>query len=66
MFTDLTRVKTWRIMSSSSWRRHKFNRKDAAQETAFHIDGDFCMELGLLCTGDDDDQQLREMYGPQC
>ena len=31
--THLTPVKTWRIMSSSSRRRHKLNRKDAAQET---------------------------------
>ena len=24
------------------------------------------MELGLLCTGDDDVEELSEMYGPQC
>ena len=31
--THLTPVKIWRIVSSSSRRRHKLNRKDAAQET---------------------------------
>ena len=54
-------------MSSSSRRRHKFNRKGRrAGDKVFHIEGDFCMELGYLCTDDDDDQQLREMYGLQC
>ena len=31
-----------------------------------HIAGDLNIELELLCIGDDEDQELREMYGPQC
>ena len=28
--------------------------------------GDFNIELGLLCTGDDEDKELHDMNGPQC
>ena len=28
--------------------------------------GDLNIELGLLCTGDEDAEDLREMYGCQC
>ena len=31
-----------------------------------HIAGDLNIELELLCIGDDEDQKLHEMYGPQC
>ena len=32
----------------------------------FYIAGDLNVELGLLCTGDDDVQELNELYGPLC
>ena len=32
----------------------------------FYIAGDLNIELGLLCTGDDDVGELSELYGPQC
>ena len=32
----------------------------------FYIAGDSNIELGLLCTGDDEDEELYDMYGPQC
>ena len=33
--------------------------------TRFYIAGDF-IELGLLCTGNEEDEDLSDMYGPQC
>ena len=32
----------------------------------FYIAGDLNVELGLLCTGDDDVEELTELYGPFC
>ena len=32
----------------------------------FHINSDINVELGLLCTGDDDNDELNEMFGPLC
>ena len=37
-------------------------RKNRA--THFFIAGDFNIELGLLCTGDETDEELGELYGP--
>ena len=54
-------------MSSSSRRRHKFNSKDASQETkSFTLKVISVWSWVILFTGDEDVQQLREMYGPQC
>ena len=32
----------------------------------FYIAGDFNIELGLLCTGIEEDEELCGMYGPHC
>ena len=39
-------------------------RRTGAED--FNITRDLNIELGLLCTGDADVEELREMYGPQC
>ena len=45
----------------------QFCWKDVAQEPRhFYIAGDFNVELGFLCTDDDDVEELDEMYGPLC
>ena len=32
----------------------------------FHITGDFNVELGLMCTDENDGEELTKMYGPLC
>ena len=39
-------------------------RREGAK--SFYIAGDLNVELGLLCTGDDDVDEINEMYGPLC
>ena len=42
--------------------------RDGRQEGAkrFYIAGDSNIELGLRCTGDDEDEEQYDVYGPQC
>ena len=54
------------LFTRSSRRRRKSCMKDDVQELDTFITGDLNMDLGLLCTCDDDVQDFREMYGPQC
>ena len=42
------------------WEGRRAGAKD------FHITSDFNVEVGLLCTEDDDNDELNEMYGPFC
>ena len=37
-----------------------------ARAKTFYIAGDLNAELGLLCTDDDDIEELNEMFGPLC
>ena len=39
-------------------------RKGGARD--FHITGDFNVELGLMCTDENDSEELTNMYGPLC
>ena len=39
-------------------------RRGGARE--FYITGDFNVELGFLCTDEDDNEELSEMYKPPC
>ena len=32
----------------------------------FYITGDFIVELGLMCTDENDEEELTKMYGPLC
>ena len=66
LFTRRTLVKTWRnvrklIKEATNILRD--GRRAGARH--FHIAGDLDKELGLLCTGDEDDQEFREVCGPQ-
>ena len=67
----LTLVKTWRIREVHQGGGNIFATKilqDGRRAGAknFYIAGDLNMELALLCAGDEEDQELREMYGSQC
>ena len=39
-------------------------RRGGARE--FYIAGDLNVKLGLMCTDEDDIEELNEMYGPSC
>ena len=40
------------------------SRKGGARD--FCITGDFNVELGLMCTDENDEEELTKMYGPSC
>ena len=42
---------------------HEGRREGASR---FYIADDFSIELGFMCTSEDKDEELRDMYGPQC
>ena len=39
-------------------------RKGSARD--FNITGDFNVELGLMCTDENDEEELTKLYGPLC
>ena len=62
--THLTPVKTWRIYEQFiKEATHIQQGRTPRRRHLFTLKGDFCMGLCFLCADDDDDQQLREMYG---
>ena len=50
----------------SSRMSSKSHGKDVEQRPSVYITGDFYVELGLLCTDEDDFNELNEMCGPLC
>ena len=42
----------------------RYGRRNGAKR--FYIACDFNIELGLLCTGNEEDEELSAMYGSQC
>ena len=58
-------TKTWMYMRQSLRMSPKSCGKDVAQKPRkFYIAGDLNVELRLLCTDDEDVEELQEMYGP--
>ena len=50
--------------SSRTQKKLREGRREGAK--SFYIAGDLNVELGLLCTDDDDADEINEMYGPLC
>ena len=59
--TDLDVYETFvKNVTKISWEKRR------ARTKTFHIAGTHNVELGLLCTNEDDVEELNEMYGPLC
>ena len=56
----------WKCTKNVSpvWLKFSANRKGGARD--FYITGDFNVELGLMCTDENDEEELTKMYGPSC
>ena len=53
-----------RRMISSVVKVLREGRKGGARD--FYITSDFNVELGLMCTGENDEEELTKLYGPLC